>query len=100
MSLDLPSYEEATKNQNVTILKATLVQPSSGRFIHSIPDEIQPGIPSRQFIIIEKCPACGVRLKNFTFYNQKWSFNNHISKIRLGGGLINVHDAHLNIGKR
>ena len=37
----------------------------SGRFIHQIPEEIQPGIPSRQFIIIEKCPACGVRLLSF-----------------------------------
>ena len=70
MSLDLPSYEEATKNQNITILKATLVQPSSGRFIHHIPDEIQPGIPSRQFIIMEKCPACGVRFIFSDFHIQ------------------------------
>ena len=70
MSLDLPSYEEDTKNQNITILKATLVQPSSGRFIYHIPDEIQPGIPSRQFIIMEKCPACGVRFTIYKFHIQ------------------------------
>ena len=59
----VPSYEEATKDR--LLLIPTLVQPGSGRYIHQIPDEIQPGIPSRQFIIIEKCPACGVSFISF-----------------------------------
>lgn len=40
-------------------LKPTLVQPN--RYVHQIPEEIQPGLPLRQFIIMEKCPACGVK---------------------------------------
>ena len=42
-----------------------LIQPKSGRQIHKIPDEIQPAsIPLRQFIIIDRCPACQVNYNN------------------------------------
>ena len=46
-----------------------LIQPKSGRQIHKIPDEIQPAsIPLRQFIIIDRCPACQVNYNNNNNY--------------------------------
>ena len=54
-----PSYEQAVL-ESKKYVKPVLVQPNAGRYVHKIPEEIQPGIPSRQFIIMEKCPACGV----------------------------------------
>jgi len=53
-----PSYEQAVL-ESKKYVKPVLVQPNAGRYVHKIPEEIQPGIPSRQFIIMEKCPACG-----------------------------------------
>lgn len=41
--------------------KPSLVQPVFDKDLaHQIPPEIQPGLPLRQFIIMERCPACGV----------------------------------------
>ena len=40
-----------------------LIQPKSYPCIHSIPDEIQPGLPFRRLVVGYKCPACNVRLK-------------------------------------
>ena len=38
-----------------------LIQPKSYPSIHSIPDEIQPGLPFRRLVVGYKCPACNVR---------------------------------------
>ena len=43
------------------IFQPILVQPKSYPCIHSIPDEIQPGLPFRRLVVAYKCPACNVR---------------------------------------
>ena len=40
-----------------------LIQPKSYPSIHSIPDEIQPGLPFRRLVVGYKCPACNVSFK-------------------------------------
>lgn len=46
---------------NLMVDKPSLVQPIYDKSaVQQIPPEIQPGLPLRQFIIMERCPACGV----------------------------------------
>ena len=56
--------------------------------VHQIPDEIQPGIPIRQFIIIDCCPACRVStykaLIKFIYHIFKGKYIHLCAKFWLG----------------